>query len=79
MTHNPHGSIKEEGLNDECERCAEHAEHPFSSLDDSNIIFLTERVTGGFNARTINEGKAMSQIYEVINHYNRLKKLIPNL
>lgn len=42
-THNHVPAIREHGLQDDCERCSEHAEHPFSSLDDNNLTALAGR------------------------------------
>lgn len=42
-THLHVASILEDGLQDDCERCAEHAEQPFNTLDDSNLSALIER------------------------------------
>jgi hypothetical protein len=44
MMHSAHGDIHEIGLQDNCSACEEHAENPFSSLDDEmldNLIRLT--------------------------------------
>ena len=42
-THTQHVPIREGGLADDCPRCAEHAEHPFDSLDRDNLFALAER------------------------------------
>jgi hypothetical protein len=35
--HAPHPDTHTHGLADGCARCAEHAEHPFHSLDNRNL------------------------------------------
>lgn len=75
MTHTNHPGIKEAGLDDNCERCTEHAEHPFDSLDDSNIAFLAEMVLSGKHARSSNERRAMNTIQHVFSWSTRLEKL----
>jgi hypothetical protein len=42
-SHNHAPAIKEHGLQDDCPRCAEHAEHPERSLDEPNLRALVER------------------------------------
>jgi hypothetical protein len=42
-SHNHAPAIVEYGLQDECPRCGEHAEHPFQSLDDENLTALAAR------------------------------------
>lgn len=42
-SHNHPPAIPEHGLQDNCPRCAEHAEHPTQSLDDGNLRRLIER------------------------------------
>lgn len=42
-THTHLPAIAEHGLQDGCERCAEHASHPFASLDNDNLRALVER------------------------------------
>jgi hypothetical protein len=41
--HSLHPDSHEHGLADDCPRCAEHAEHPFESLDDENLVALATR------------------------------------
>lgn len=42
-THTHPAAIQEHGLQDGCERCAEHAQHPFDSLDTTNMSLLAHR------------------------------------
>ena len=44
--HNHPPAIREHGLQDDCPRCAEHAERPEMSLDDGNLRNLVERTQG---------------------------------
>ena len=67
-SHNHPAAIREYGLQDDCPRCAEHAEHPEMSLDDENLRDLTERtqswmsdVDGGY-PRSRTEATAMRAI-----------------
>ena len=43
MSHTIHPDSHEHGLADDCPRCAEHAEHPLTSLDARNLRTLVER------------------------------------
>ena len=63
-SHNHPAAIKEYGLQDDCPRCAEHAEHPERSLDESNLRALVERtqswtVDGALYPRSETEAIAM--------------------
>jgi hypothetical protein len=59
-------SIREHGLQDNCPRCAEHAEHPEWSLDDDNLRALIERTMAWMEDREFprseTEAKAMRGI-----------------
>jgi len=67
-SHNHAPAIKERGLQDDCPRCAEHAEHPESSLDDGNLKALVERTQAwtqdlfGSEPRSRTEAMAMRAI-----------------
>ena len=67
-SHNHPPAIKEHGLQDDCPRCAEHAEHPGYSLDDRNLRDLVERTQGWLvddencDPRSKMEAKAMRSI-----------------
>ena len=58
-THGPHPPTHTHGLADGCPRCAEHAEHPFESLDAKNLRALIERLNLDLPARSDNEVIAM--------------------
>jgi hypothetical protein len=65
--HNHPPAIREHGLQDDCPRCAEHAEHPELSLDTGNLRDLTERTQdwmgdGILYPRSMTEAKAMRAI-----------------
>jgi hypothetical protein len=69
-THRP--AIREHGLQDDCERCAEHAQHPFESLDDDNLLALIARTSawmrdeGDTLPRSDNEHAAMRLVEQAI-------------
>lgn len=73
--HDPHDSTLQVGLVDGCDRCAEHAEHPFDSLDDKHIVQLATMVMARTYPRTNNEAKALRIIEKVILSAQRLKNL----
>ena len=59
-------------LYDGCERCAQHASHPFDSLDDSNLAALWKEMirverdpTLAAHYRTSAEGQACRELYRV--------------
>jgi hypothetical protein len=60
--HSVHPDTHTHGLADDCERCAEHAEHPEESLDTDHFIELVMRVRSRQGARSENERKAMERI-----------------
>jgi len=60
--HTFHPDTHEHGLVDGCPRCAEHAEHPFESLDSRNLQALIARVEDEADARSDNEARAMRVI-----------------
>lgn len=60
--HSYHPDTHTHGLADGCERCAEHAENPFLSLDQLNLLSLQERVAKGWPARSDNERRAMNEM-----------------
>lgn len=71
-SHIYHGSIGTHGLFDGCNRCLQHAEHPFDSLDDDNLADLIDRTKRWMAddpasvARSKNEQKAMTQVADVL-------------
>lgn len=60
--HTSHPPSHTHGLADDCPRCAEHAEHPFESLDTVNLRELLYRVNLDLPARSGNERRAMDAI-----------------
>ncbi len=64
--HNPHPSIKENGLADDCPRCDEHAQYPFEGLDDRNLEDIVSRLAGDELPRSINEDVAMGNVKDAI-------------
>lgn len=71
-SHNHAPAIAEGGLQDDCPRCDEHAEHPFDSLDDSNLKNLVERTVAWMHdeamPRSRNEWVAMRKVEAAIRH-----------
>ncbi len=65
-THSHPPDIGVNGLADNCERCAEHAEHPIDSLDDGNLERLIDRIADGGISRSYNEGKAMQVLVRIM-------------
>src|SRR3990167_7400686 len=80
-THSYHDGITEFGLADECERCSEHAQDPFRTLDDENIRMLVglvvDYINGDtpWNPRSTNEAIAMRAVERVIQYAKRLDSL----
>ena len=62
--HSYHPNTHTHGLADDCERCDQHAEHPWWGLDGENLRVLRDRITGGLPPRSVNEGKAMAALAE---------------
>jgi hypothetical protein len=61
-THTFHPDTHRYGLVDGCPRCAEHAAHPASSLDDENLATLRERAVKGLPPRSDAEAVAMANL-----------------
>lgn len=74
-THIAHDVISATGLHDYCPRCEEHADDPFSSLDDSVIASLVRRVLNGGPARSENEATAMGHVRAALSHEETLRRL----
>ena len=74
-THSIHPNSHTNGLADGCERCEEHAEHPFDGLDDENLSILLIRVRNDDPPRSNNEALAMHRVRSVIRAAERLAKL----
>ena len=61
-SHNLHASIHEEGLADDCPRCAEIASSPFDGLDGGNMENLIAMVVSDEPPRSENERLAMYKV-----------------
>lgn len=81
-SHSYHAPIPTHGLADGCVRCLQHAEHPFDSLDDDNLLDLVERTIRWMDddehsvARSRNEQKAMTIVSDALTHRRILDRLI---
>lgn len=64
--HIGHPSIRENGLDDGCPRCSEHAERPFHGLDDGNMESLIDRIADQAEPRSVNEAMAMSKFKDAM-------------
>lgn len=73
--HILHPDTIEIGLVDGCQRCAEHAENPFGSLDDEHIRQLATRIRNGLDPRSDNEAIAMNKVKAVLLQSVRLARL----
>ena len=77
--HSRHPDSHTHGLADDCERCAEHAAHPFESLDDVNLATLVERTRLWMQdeefPRSENEKKAMRVIEQALVHQRILARV----
>lgn len=62
--HRPHGDIHEIGLQDDCERCIEHAQNPLRDLDHDmlgHLVFAAfHRAT--YEPRTHTEAVAIASV-----------------
>ena len=78
-THSPHPDSHDHGLADNCPRCAEHAEHPFESLDDDNLWALIERTKSWMRdeefPRSDNETTAMRIVETAIRQARVIERL----
>lgn len=77
--HSDHPDSHTHGLADGCERCSEHASHPFASLDQTNLRVLMERIVSGLRPRSDNERVAMLAVRDVLNHAGGLARTDPEL
>ncbi len=74
-SHGPHPSTHMYGLADGCPRCAEHAEHPFESLDSENLRALISRLNLDSPPRSENEARAMRVLETHRRHAEVLARL----
>jgi hypothetical protein len=75
-THSFHPDSHVFGLADECPRCAEHAAHPFESLDRNNLRELAYRVRAQMEPRSANEAQAMSAVRDAIRRGDLLAEVV---
>ena len=75
--HTVHPPSHTHGLADGCERCAEHACHPFETLDDDNLRALVARAKDWENnrPRSENEATAMRKVETALEQQRRIQKL----
>jgi hypothetical protein len=71
-THFHSEDIVEYGLQDDCDRCSEHAAHPLESLDNSVLLDLAERVRHNVRSRSENEAVALKNMAQAITNAKKL-------
>jgi hypothetical protein len=78
--HAPHVDTHEHGLQDDCERCAEHAEHPLRSLDASNLRALVGIAHPGQPpyARSETEQIAATAMLNLLEQIGKLAQVAPD-
>lgn len=77
-THTIHDDIREAGLADDCERCAEHAENPIRDLDSGNLRNLIElAVNRDIHPRTNAEGVAVANVLTAMERFGRIAEANP--
>ncbi|MBI3936386.1 MAG: hypothetical protein HY323_05370 [Betaproteobacteria bacterium] len=64
------------GLQDGCERCREHADAPWLSLDEHNLRALIERLRDGKPARSETEAIALVNIENTISRAGKLVRVV---
>lgn len=74
-THTAHGRIATTGLADDCDRCTEHASHPFYSLDDNNLRRLVQMARSDELPLTRNDRIALAQVRDVMAKAQRLARV----
>jgi len=76
MSHNHHPAIREHGLQDNCERCAEIADDVFIGLDDDNLMLLVARTRAWMKdreyPRSDTENRAMRNMEKTLRNADRL-------
>lgn len=80
MSHRLHPDVHEEGLQDNCEACHEHALNPFSSLDAdilSYLVILTIEMREGKDRqpRTRNERIARANVMNALEHAGKIMEV----
>jgi len=79
MSHNHHPAIREHGLQDNCERCAEIADDVFIGLDDDNLMLLVARTRAWMKdreyPRSDTENRAMRNMEKTLRNADRLYRI----
>ena len=79
MSHNHHPAIREHGLQDNCERCAEIADDVFIGLDDDNMMLLVARTRAWMKdreyPRSDTENRAMRNMEKTLRNADRLYRI----
>jgi hypothetical protein len=84
--HTLHHDVHDYGLADECDGCAEHAEKPFSNLDEWALRDLVERTLRNRFARPFGEvvhprsnaeARAMAVVMTLLEQVGRLAEVAP--
>lgn len=86
-THNGHDDIRDHGLADDCPRCAEMSEDPFTTLDATNLRNLIERTLddrfsyygGELHARSNAEACAMALVMTRLEQTGQLLAAAPGM
>jgi len=76
MTHTYHPSIREHGLQDGCDRCAEIAFDPFVGLDADNLRLLLIRTQKHQPSRSMNELEAMGIMEQTLRRSDQLDGIL---
>ena len=81
--HTQHPDTHDNGLADDCERCAEHAADPFHGLDDANLSALVVRTQAWMRdeefPRSNNETVAMRVVETAILRARKIERLSSDL
>ena len=86
MMHSAHQDKPESAiLADDCERCEQHASHPFDSLDDGNLGRLIlryisrplcEPILGGLGGSTVNDYRALQEVEHHMRTRGQINRLV---
>lgn len=78
-THRVHEDVQTHGLADDCDRCAEHAQHPLTSLDEQSLQALLARVVNREGYRSENERVAILNLTKAMQEAAFIAELNPIL
>lgn len=79
-SHVDHPPIATFGLADDCERCTEHAQHPWRDLDPSNLRPLIEMaVDRNTRPRSETEAIAVANVLTQLERFGKLAEAAPEL